>query len=110
MLVTRILERFPQELDREASGGTRKAIVEQLDNLRGVVLPKALGRYPDRPVWTWREHEKFSVMWLCRGGLGTDRSLARQGDRCGPDLQLWWSEAWEGRWREFKGTWRHLWK
>ena len=52
MLVTRILERFPQELDREASGGTRKAIVEQLDNLRGVVLPKALGRYPDRPVWT----------------------------------------------------------
>ena len=60
------------------SGGTRKVIVEQLDNLRGEVLLKALGQYPDRtarPVWTWRERDKLSAMWLL-SGPGPDTRLS----------------------------------
>ena len=60
------------------SGGTRKVIVEQLDNLRGEVLLKALGQYPDRtarPVWTWRERDKLSAMWLL-AGPGPDTRLS----------------------------------
>ena len=53
-------------------------IVEQLDNLRGEVLLKALGQYPDRtarPVWTWRERDKLSAMWLL-SGPGPDTRLS----------------------------------
>ena len=42
------------------------------------MLLKALGRYPDRtarPVWTWRERDKLSAMWLL-SGPGPDTRLS----------------------------------
>ena len=55
--------------DGSTSGGTRRLILEQVEQLRGKVLNKALENYQDqeaRPCWSWMGRDKQSSSWLLR--------------------------------------------
>ena len=48
-------------------GSTRKAVVQQREELRGTVLKVALSRMTDlntRPVFAWPNRDKLSSSWL----------------------------------------------
>ena len=49
------------------TGGTRKAAMEQLEQLRHLVLRKALAEHRDqgaRPCWSWLDRDKQTTAWL----------------------------------------------
>ena len=49
------------------SGSTRKAIIEQMEKLRGEALNKALLEHNDRqvrPTWAWPQRDKLTAHWL----------------------------------------------
>ena len=53
--------------DGSTDGGTRKAVVTQLENLRHRMLSKHLKEWQvrtDRPVWSWPNRDKLSTSWL----------------------------------------------
>ena len=75
--------------DGSTSGGTRRLIQEQVEQLRWKVLNKALENYQDqeaRPCWSWMGRDKQSSSWLLRlnGLTGQEFSEAAATHLCLP--------------------------
>jgi hypothetical protein len=63
------------------SGATRKVVTDELEELQGKVLAKALRLFGDqtaRPVWSWQVRDALSAQWVLSLPVGATKLSGRE--------------------------------